>query len=108
MHGLGSNLNYYGAMLDHMPQLQQTHRIVRFDFDGAGQSIWSGNEEKPLSIETLAEDVVDLMDLMKIEHAIMVGHSMSGVRTFFLSYYRYENWLMSAFHLPAGHQYTGC
>ena len=46
------------------------------DFDGHGHSPLSG----PITLASLAQDVVDLMDELKISKATLVGHSMSGVR----------------------------
>lgn len=71
IHGLGSSENYY------LPVLEQLagHRVVVPTTYGAGQSKSRGEK---LTLEELAADVLALMDLLKIEKAVIGGHSMGG------------------------------
>jgi pimeloyl-ACP methyl ester carboxylesterase len=74
-HGLGSSLNFWGATADALA-LSSSHRLVRYDFDGAGSSPLSSPS---LSIDSLAQDAIDLLDTLGIDKAVVIGHSMSGL-----------------------------
>ncbi|KXT15489.1 hypothetical protein AC579_3372 [Pseudocercospora musae] len=71
IHGLGSSQNYYVPV---MPYLDG-YRVVALSSYGAATSKSHGEK---LSIEELAEDVVALMDYLKISKAVVAGHSMGG------------------------------
>lgn len=53
----------------------QSHAIYLVDFHGHGHSTLVA----PLTIASLAPDVVELLDSLSLEKATLVGHSMSGV-----------------------------
>lgn len=73
MHGLGSTQNYYHAVAQGL----RTHgfRCVLFDTTGAGRSPYTQVEQ---SVESLADDVIGILDGLEIAKAIVVGHSMGG------------------------------
>jgi pimeloyl-ACP methyl ester carboxylesterase len=71
IHGLGSSQNYYMPVIGHLPQ----YRCIALDTYGAARSKSQGEK---LTLEQLAEDVVGLMDHLKIEKVVLVGHSMGG------------------------------
>lgn len=71
VHGLGSSENYYVPILEGLAG----HRVVIPTTYGAGQSKSQGER---LTLEELANDVVGLMDHLKIERAVLGGHSMGG------------------------------
>ncbi|THY55821.1 alpha/beta-hydrolase [Aureobasidium pullulans] len=73
-HGLGSSNNYYTSVVPFLTE--QGYRCVCFDMTGSGRSPYTYVEQ---SIHTLAGDVVTLMDVLSIDKAVFVGHSMSGV-----------------------------
>ena len=88
LHGLGSRSEFWGASqriarrlirtgaaLDALA-LDDSHQLVSYDFDGSGRSPLSGE----LSIDSLADDAIALLDALHIQRATLVGHSMSGVR----------------------------
>jgi alpha-beta hydrolase superfamily lysophospholipase len=50
-------------------------RCITFDNTGAGRSTYTFVEQ---SIETLAEDTIGVLDALKVEKAVFVGHSMGG------------------------------
>jgi aminoacrylate hydrolase len=49
--------------------------LIRYDHRGTGRSVHS---EQAYSVELLADDLVDLMDFLKIEKASLLGHSTGG------------------------------
>ncbi|KAI4722692.1 alpha/beta-hydrolase [Aureobasidium sp. EXF-10727] len=73
-HGLGSSNNYYTAVVPYLTE--QGYRCICFDMTGSGLSPYTYVEQ---SIHSLAEDVTALMDVLSIDKAIFVGHSMSGI-----------------------------
>ena len=58
-------------------------RVVRIDLRGHGAS---GVPPGPYLMETLAGDVLDVLDALGIERATIVGHSLGGYVTF--AFYR--------------------
>jgi pimeloyl-ACP methyl ester carboxylesterase len=73
IHGLGSSQNYYQAVALGL----QAHkfRCITFDTTGAGRSPYTYIEQ---SIQTLADDVIGILDALEVSKAIVVGHSMGG------------------------------
>lgn len=72
IHGLGSSQNYYYPIIPRLPN----HRCVTIDTYGSGRSPYTGDA---VSIESIAADVVGVMDELKIAKAVVVGHSMGGL-----------------------------
>ena len=75
IHGLGSSQNYYMPVIPQLPN----YRCIAFDSYGAGRS--KSNGEK-LSLASVGEDAIGLMDEFGIEKAVLVGHSMGGPMVF--------------------------
>jgi pimeloyl-ACP methyl ester carboxylesterase len=73
MHGLGSSQNYYQPVTQSM--VANGFRCITFDNTGAGRSTYTFVEQ---SIETLAEDVIGILDALSVDKAVFVGHSMGG------------------------------
>ena len=73
VHGLGSSQDYYHAVAAGL----QAHkfRCITFDTTGAGRSPYTQVEQ---SIQSLADDVIGILDLLDVSKAIVVGHSMGG------------------------------
>jgi pimeloyl-ACP methyl ester carboxylesterase len=63
--------------------LARRARVVRIDLRGHGAS---GVPPGPYLMETLAGDVLDVLDALGIERAAIVGHSLGGYVTF--AFYR--------------------
>lgn len=71
--GLGGAAAFWEAIV---PLLAKHNRVVAMDHRGAGRS------DRPLasySIEQIATDAVQLMDVLRIGRAHIVGHSTGGV-----------------------------
>jgi pimeloyl-ACP methyl ester carboxylesterase len=73
IHGLGSSQNYYYGIL---PFLQDNHRCITLDTYGSGRSPYTGD---PVSIHSIATDVLGAMDALQVARAVVVGHSMGGL-----------------------------
>ena len=73
MHGLGSSQNYYQAIATSF----RAHgfRCITFDTTGAGRSPYTQVEQ---SVGSLSDDIIAILDALKIPKAIVVGHSMGG------------------------------
>jgi len=72
-HSLAMNLTLWDELT---AALLPRYRVVRFDARGHGESEAT---KAPYTFETLAADVVGLMDHLKIERAHFVGLSMGGM-----------------------------
>ena len=73
MHGLGSSQNYYYAVSQKL--VASGFRCIVFDNTGAGRSSYTFVEQ---SVETMGDDVIGILDALKVEKAVFVGHSMGG------------------------------
>jgi pimeloyl-ACP methyl ester carboxylesterase len=78
IHGLGSSQNYYFPILPYLKE----YRCITFDTYGSGRSKYDGQEH---SVQTIAKDVLSLMDALHIKQAVVVGHSMGGIVVNFLA-----------------------
>ncbi|KAF9885743.1 hypothetical protein FE257_012628 [Aspergillus nanangensis] len=72
IHGLGSSQNYYFPVLPHLTG----HRCITMDTYGSARSTYTG---QPITIASIAADVVGVMDALKVPQAVVVGHSMGGL-----------------------------
>lgn len=70
--GLGYGLWWWHKMI---PDLAEHHQVITFDNRGAGQT---DKPTGPYNVVMLAADTAGLMDALKIDKAIVVGHSMGG------------------------------
>ncbi|KAJ5888231.1 Alpha/beta hydrolase fold-1 [Penicillium taxi] len=73
IHGLGSSQNYYFPVI---PHLTTSHRCITMDTYGAARSPYTND---PVSISSIADDVISVLDALKIAKAVVVGHSMGGL-----------------------------
>jgi pyruvate dehydrogenase E2 component (dihydrolipoamide acetyltransferase) len=73
IHGLAGNVTHWVHVA---PAFLQTHRVIGVDLPGMG-------ETPPLargySIEAFSEQVVGLLETLKIDKALLVGHSLGGM-----------------------------
>ncbi|KAK8152132.1 3-oxoadipate enol-lactone hydrolase [Phyllosticta citrichinensis] len=73
-HGLGSSQNFYVPIV---PALTAAgFRVVAFDTTGAARSPYTQVEQ---SIDTLAADVLGILDHLSIPRAVVIGHSMGAI-----------------------------
>lgn len=78
LHALGLDRTLWD---DVAPALTRTHRVVRLDFRGHGQS---GTPDAPWTIDRLGRDVLTVMDHLGIERADVAGVSLGGLVTLWL------------------------
>jgi aminoacrylate hydrolase len=57
------------------PEFSKDHRVIIHDYRGTGQS---SNPSIDYTTQMFAQDVIALMDHLKADDAIVVGHSMGG------------------------------
>lgn len=72
LHGFCGSHEYFKYLV---PILAEKHRVVALDLRGHGGSSTS---DEPYSVEDMADDVRDVMNDLKIDHASLFGHSLGG------------------------------
>jgi sigma-B regulation protein RsbQ len=76
-HGFGCDQNMWRYVA---PAFQEKYRTVLFDAVGAGQSDLSAYSfEKYGSLDGYAEDVIEIVEALKLDKPIFVGHSVSAM-----------------------------
>jgi pimeloyl-ACP methyl ester carboxylesterase len=72
IHGFGTKKEYWIAQSDNF---SNEFKVITLDNRGAGRS---GRPNEPYTAEMLAKDVIGLMDVLKLEKAHFIGHSLGG------------------------------
>ncbi|MBK5209194.1 MAG: alpha/beta hydrolase [Flavobacteriaceae bacterium] len=78
LHGLSANANSFESYM----ALIDNFRVISVDLRGRGLS------DKPngdYSIQSHAKDIIDMMDVLKIDKAILAGHSFGGLLSIYLA-----------------------
>ncbi|MFJ6657114.1 alpha/beta fold hydrolase [Streptomyces sp. NPDC091377] len=76
-HGFGCDQNMWRLMVD---ALAPDHRIVLFDYVGAGGSDPSAfSEDRYASLDGYARDAVEVCEALDLRDAVFVGHSVSAM-----------------------------
>jgi 3-oxoadipate enol-lactonase len=73
LEGMGGDIPGWRRSI---PRLAERHRVVAFDFRGNGRS---GAPDAPMTIATLADDTVALLDQVGARRAHVYGMSMGGM-----------------------------
>lgn len=58
-----------------IPELSKSRKVIAIEFQGHGHSPYS---DRKMDIETMAKDVEEVMDYLKIDSADVTGYSMGG------------------------------
>ena len=72
IHGWCCDRSYWDEQLSHFTQ---QYKVVAIDLAGHGDS---GLERKAWTMEAYGEDVVAVVNKLKLQEVILVGHSMGG------------------------------
>jgi sigma-B regulation protein RsbQ len=76
-HGFGCDQNMWRFVA---PAFEAEHRVIRFDYVGAGGSDLSAYDpERYATLDGYAADVVEIADELDLGDAIFVGHSVSSM-----------------------------
>lgn len=73
IHGLGASENFFFPVL---PPIADQHRCIVFDTYGSSRSPFTGDV---ITIDSIAADVLGILDALKVDKAVVVGHSMGGI-----------------------------
>lgn len=74
IHGLGGQLCHFSYAL--IEELAQSHRVIAFDRPGSGYSCW--RTKTVPTLEAQADVVVSLLDFLRLDKVVLVGHSLGG------------------------------
>jgi len=74
IHGLGGQMGNFNMALT--PLLTGTHRVIVIDRPGMGYSTRAA--DAPANPRAQAETVVQLIDALRLERPLVVGHSLGG------------------------------
>lgn len=80
MHGLTRNHKDFEPMIS---ALDSPCRFISVDVRGRGNSAWDENPENYAPLK-YAEDMIALLDELKLEKVVLIGTSMGGVMAMFL------------------------
>ncbi|WP_147803193.1 alpha/beta fold hydrolase [Alkalicoccus halolimnae] len=76
-HGFGTDQQVWHRLV---PELKKNYTVITFDYTGAGLSDAAAYDEKRYStINGYAQDIVEILDEMKIKKIHYIGHSVSGM-----------------------------
>jgi pimeloyl-ACP methyl ester carboxylesterase len=83
VHGRGSPFVFLSATasdcevwkLYQVPEFSRDHRVILFDYRGTGRS---GKPSSKYSTKMFADDLAALLDHLKVDGAVALGHSMGG------------------------------
>ena len=75
-HGLGSTHNYHQIIVPPLTASPHNFRCIAYDAISCGLSDLGKGAQ---SIETVAQDVIDVLDALKVDKAVFVGHSFAGI-----------------------------
>ena len=73
IHGWCSNRSFWNEQLD---TLSQIYKTIAIDLPGHGES---GRNRKKWSISSFADDVESVIQHQKLDHFVLIGHSMGGL-----------------------------
>ena len=76
-HGFGCDQNMWRYVV---PAFQDSHRVVRFDHVGAGQSETSAYDRKKYgTLDGYATDILEICHALELSDVVFVGHSVSSM-----------------------------
>ena len=76
LHGNGRNAHFWYQWV---PYLSRDFRIVRPDMRGLGKSIFADGSAVDLSVESLIEDLLEIISALGVDKVHFCGESMGGI-----------------------------
>ncbi|GAA5960157.1 hypothetical protein JCM8115_002530 [Rhodotorula mucilaginosa] len=76
VHGLGGSLTNYAPVIQASGLAESAYKVVSFDFEGHGLSPASG---PATTVEGYAASIGEVLDAVKSQKAVVVGHSLGGL-----------------------------
>ena len=76
INSLGSTHAYHQVIVPALTAQPRNFRCITYDCISCGLSDLA---QEGQSIETVAKDAIDVLDALKVERAVFVGHSFAGV-----------------------------
>jgi pimeloyl-ACP methyl ester carboxylesterase len=82
VHGLTANCRYFYSLGE---KLSPEYRVIAYDIRGRGNS---GKPSTGYNIIRHAADLQELLDVLSLEHTILIGHSLgAGISAFFTAHF---------------------
>lgn len=83
INALGTTIDLW---VEHAPRLAKTHRVIRYDARGHGQSAARpGSEQSPeFTLEQLGQDALSMLDAAGVKSAHVAGISLGGLTSMWL------------------------
>jgi pimeloyl-ACP methyl ester carboxylesterase len=82
VHGLTANCRYFDSLGE---KLSPEYRVIAYDIRGRGNS---GKASTGYNIIRHAADLHELLDVLSLEHTILIGHSLgAGISAFFTAHF---------------------
>jgi sigma-B regulation protein RsbQ len=76
-HGFGCDQNMWRFIV---PAFSATHRVVLFDYVGCGKSdLTAFSPRRYSTLDGYAEDLLEVCEVLDLQRAILVGHSVSAM-----------------------------
>src|SRR5688572_32949740 len=76
-HGFGCDQNMWRYIV---PAFENDYKVILFDYVGAGNSdMGAYNRERYSHLAGYAEDIIEIIDYLKLKNVILVGHSVSSM-----------------------------
>lgn len=75
--GLGQGAKFWSYLV---PDLSQKFQVITFDTRGIGQS--DNLDDRPYTVESLADDTIALLDALQLKRPHLVGHSLGAAIAF--------------------------
>lgn len=98
--GMGCSAHFFDRIA---PRFTDKFRVLALTRRGQAESDFP---ETGYDIDTLVDDILDFMDILKIEQAIFVGHSMAGIELFHLAAHHPER-ILKLIYLDAAYDMRG-
>src|SRR5690349_14132748 len=100
LHGGLANANYWGLQV---PVVAKQYQVIVLDSRGHGRST---RDTRPYGYDLMADDVVGLLDTLRIPKAAVVGWSDGGILGLDLAI-RYPEWVTKVFAFAANSDPSG-